>query len=358
MSNIFSLILDLSRFFAALLVFISHAEQRLAAEFLSPFAMFGHDAVIFFFILSGFVIGYVSHYKEKSCRSYAIARLARLYSVALPSIVLVLCLNIIGNNYFSTQYDKVSAKDWVEIIISSLLFLNQSDWFRVGVPENGPYWSVCYEAWYYILFGIAFYIKGFLKYLFLLLAVVIAGKGVIILMPLWILGFMLFKYQHFLHVSRCFGFLLIVASLALYIFIRYTNFDDYLYILSVNFFGGDDAAHHELLGWGSRFLPDYLIAILFGSLFTGLYIVQDLFKFLGALKNIVRILSSYTFSLYLYHMPIMMFLSAFIDSSRVVIVLTLLCVILLGRFSEQKKASIKYFFERVVVARESLLTKE
>jgi peptidoglycan/LPS O-acetylase OafA/YrhL len=59
MGKTYSSILDISRFLAALLVFIHHAEKVLRDKPLSAFALFGHDAVIFFFLLSGFVIGYV-----------------------------------------------------------------------------------------------------------------------------------------------------------------------------------------------------------------------------------------------------------------------------------------------------------
>lgn len=88
MDKTYSTLLDLSRFTAAFLVFIYHAEYIFKDSRLSILASFGHDSVIFFFLLSGFVIGFVSESKEDTLKKYAIARLARLYSVALPSILL------------------------------------------------------------------------------------------------------------------------------------------------------------------------------------------------------------------------------------------------------------------------------
>ena len=49
-----------------------------------------------FFVLSGFVIAYVSEQKEHTLREYSISRLARLWSVAVPALILTIALDQLG----------------------------------------------------------------------------------------------------------------------------------------------------------------------------------------------------------------------------------------------------------------------
>ncbi len=346
MNNTFSILLDVVRFVAALLVFIHHSEQILKVGYLSPLASFGHDAVILFFILSGFVIGYVSKYKEIDLRSYAIARVARIYSVAVPSLVLVYGLNLLGSNYFPDVYSQFEVSNWPEVLVSSLVFLNQSHWWTISVPTNGPYWSICYEVWYYLLFGVAFYIKGFIKYLLLAATIFSAGVKIVLLMPIWLLGFGLFKYHGSIKTSKLAGIIMILVALVLYAALRYTNYDDVLFRLSASIFGGEDKAN-QLLGYSKRFVPDYLIAVIFSMLFVGIYFVKDIFHFKEYQQRVIKLFSSYTFSLYLYHYPILLFLSCFIESSAYVIGLTLLVIGLLGKYSEQKKSVLSGVLKKI-----------
>jgi peptidoglycan/LPS O-acetylase OafA/YrhL len=51
-----------------------------------------------FFVLSGFVIAFVTTERESDGRSFAIARLARVYSVALPALVVTFVLDAIGRS--------------------------------------------------------------------------------------------------------------------------------------------------------------------------------------------------------------------------------------------------------------------
>ena len=75
-----------------MLVLAGHTEWIFAPGFL-PFIRSGHLATLavgVFFVLSGFVIGYAVHEREKDARSYFVGRAARVYSVAVPALVLTL----------------------------------------------------------------------------------------------------------------------------------------------------------------------------------------------------------------------------------------------------------------------------
>src|SRR3954447_25767284 len=73
-----SLYLDVLRFTAAFAVFISHyAPGYRSGGLFWQFAGFGRTSVLVFFVLSGFVIAYVSQGKESSLQEYALSRLSR-----------------------------------------------------------------------------------------------------------------------------------------------------------------------------------------------------------------------------------------------------------------------------------------
>ena len=57
------------------------------------------------FVLSGYVISFVSSIKETSFEQFAVSRLARVYSVALPAVFLTPCLDLIGRSYYPLAYE-------------------------------------------------------------------------------------------------------------------------------------------------------------------------------------------------------------------------------------------------------------
>jgi peptidoglycan/LPS O-acetylase OafA/YrhL len=87
MNRELSLYLDICRFCAAAMVFLGHvSDHQWSGGFLWQIGGFGEDAVAVFFVLSGFVIGYVSDARENAASSYTASRLARLWSVAVPAL--------------------------------------------------------------------------------------------------------------------------------------------------------------------------------------------------------------------------------------------------------------------------------
>jgi peptidoglycan/LPS O-acetylase OafA/YrhL len=95
-----SLYLNAARFTAAMMVFLSHlSKPRITHGFLGFVPDFSSEAVDAFFVISGFVIAYVTFQTEHDATSYSIRRAARIYSVALPAIALTLALDAIGMTF-------------------------------------------------------------------------------------------------------------------------------------------------------------------------------------------------------------------------------------------------------------------
>ena len=342
MEKSYSLLFDVLRFIAAILVFIHHSEQILDAEYLSAFASFGHDAVVFFFILSGFVIGYVVHEREKTLYLYTISRLVRIYSVAFPSLLIVLFLFILGSYLFPDYYYQYNDVNWAYTFFYSLFFMNQSNFINLGVPTNGPYWSICYEVWYYILFGIAFYLSGWRRGVLLVSAIFVAGIKVLVLFPIWVFGFYFYIFHKKILSNNILGYTFIALSIIIYSVLRFYNFDDYVYTLSAELLFGNEVVANSALGYSKRFLPDYFIAILVLMFISGLFMVSNVyFSYLLKYEGIIRKASSHSFSIYLLHYPLLIFLSMFVKSSLLAMVITLIVVFFISKFIENKKSSYK-----------------
>lgn len=89
-----SIYLDLVRFTAAVTVFFGHVSgSRLTGGLFWQMGPYGPEAVDVFFVLSGFVIAYVYDTREHSLTDYAVSRFARIYSVAIPALIVTFILD-------------------------------------------------------------------------------------------------------------------------------------------------------------------------------------------------------------------------------------------------------------------------
>ena len=126
---------------------------------------FGHQSVMVFFVLSGFLISSSIFRKLQqgtwSWRNYAIDRSVRLYAVLIPGLVLGYAWDTLGVKAFNSSgiYSAplqpfgamVPINDLsLTALIGNLLFLQNRLMPVFG--SNGPLWSLFNEFWYYILF--------------------------------------------------------------------------------------------------------------------------------------------------------------------------------------------------------------
>jgi len=94
MTQALSLYLDALRFGAAFTVLSRTGQARATAAGLFWQLMgYGRTSVIVFFVLSGFVIAWVTETRERSFEDYAFSRIARLYSVIVPAFLLTAVLD-------------------------------------------------------------------------------------------------------------------------------------------------------------------------------------------------------------------------------------------------------------------------
>lgn len=353
MSRVFSLYLDAVRFLAALLVLFYHANWIYRPEIL--FTSLGHEAVVIFFVLSGFVIAYVADTREQDFRGFMVARGARIFSVAIPAIILTAVLDFSGFWIDESVYPE-GYRAWdlpVIRVITSGLFLNEIWTLGIQLFTNVPYWSLNYEVWYYLLFGILFFFEGRRRWLLFSLLCLMLGPKIVLLMPVWWMGVWVYRSNVLAQLSVPLAWLCLVTSLAGGYWYVHLNLGqlgwDYLKQLL-----GDDL--HLQLSFSRQFVSDYYLGAVLSLHFVGLRVllaqVQDLPK---RLEFCIRYLAGATFSIYLFHQPLLWFYSAVFSSVHegiprylIVVPLTLVSVFVLSAFTEQKKNLWKVWVEQLL----------
>ncbi len=141
MTRAFSIYLDLLRFLAACLVVVYHSNARMIVESILPFSTYGHSAVIIFFVLSGFVIAYATDTKERHATDYWSSRMSRVWSLAVPAVLLTAVLDAIGQSIAPELYAGNTTQDHTLLrIFTSLAFLNEIWFISITSFSNIAYW--------------------------------------------------------------------------------------------------------------------------------------------------------------------------------------------------------------------------
>ncbi|MBU0499837.1 MAG: acyltransferase [Gammaproteobacteria bacterium] len=338
-----SLYLDLVRFVSALLVLFAHFSMpRFSDAVLADLYPLGHGAVIVFFVLSGYVIAFVADTKERNLCSFAISRFARLYSVLVPALLLVPLLDALGQSVNALVYlDQTRSSYFLGRFLAHLLFVQEFWWGSVRYFSDAPLWSLGFEFWYYLLFAVAVYLNGRKRLLLLLAGCLLAGPKILVLMPPWLLGVALYHFHRDRQLSPLSARVCFLGSLILLpaLFPYYRAIDSALDALL-------PWLTYERFGNAEGFITDYLTAALVGLNILGIpYLRWDLFRRgLTALERPIRYLANGSFSLYVFHFPLLLFWAAirqhnpenFTDRA-ILLVLTLVSCLLLAEITEKRK---------------------
>ncbi|HXY58873.1 MAG TPA: acyltransferase family protein [Methylocystis sp.] len=133
-----------------------HAPQVYVWWFFAAFEL-GHQAVISFFVMSGYLVGGAvlnSIKKQKDfIREYLIHRFARIYVVTVPALFFTLLVDMVGRNLPNAS---IYASDMFQGRFEPLVFAgNIVNLQEIYVPcfgTNSPLWSLACEFWYYMAF--------------------------------------------------------------------------------------------------------------------------------------------------------------------------------------------------------------
>lgn len=176
-SSVASVLLDSLRGAAAIMVCLAHWSYLFFVDYPQVIAhrrllylpyivcSAGHQAVVIFFVMSGYLVG--GHVLRAvktsrwSWRNYLVQRGTRLWVVLVPALVLGGLLDSIALHYgisprlyhgtltLSITYNVANALTW-RIFLGNLFFLQ-----TISTPvfgSNTPLWSLANEFWYYLMF--------------------------------------------------------------------------------------------------------------------------------------------------------------------------------------------------------------
>ena len=313
-----SVYLDVLRFSAALVVLVSHFAYTRFSD--GRYAFFrdwnlGSDAVVVFFVLSGLVIAFTSGAKDKTLGRFAFNRSTRLISVAVPAVLLTFALDRIGSTLEPVTYTGwwYNPLDLGRMLFSGLTFSSEWSGQTVRMGTNGPYWSLSYEVAYYVMFGLAVYVKGARRLVLLALSVLVFGVNVMILLPAWLLGVWLFHHlQKSPAATASNAPLMAIAPVVLYVAMLAIDLPAVLTNLTINL-TSQSAVY--ALRFSDEFVWNWLIAVCFAVHLAGMSTWLR-GKELHAVRTI-RWLAGASFSLYLVHYPVLQFFSAVLPKSDV-----------------------------------------
>lgn len=340
-----SVALDLIRAILIQLVLFGHLNGYFhLVNWLSPpvFPFIQNIAVSGFFLLSGFLISYSlsqkTGKKAYSFKEYFLDRLVRIYIVFIPALLFTVIIDLINLYFNQGIYRFINAFN-LKTFLANLLMLQYFPSIPFG--SNRPFWVLGLLWWLYLIFGWwwfkhhqwrqrpIFFISVLLAFSIIPLVSLFHGRGQGLAL-IWLLGtavFYLLK-SHFLSRIKP------LASL----FLSGFSFGVSLICL---FFTKSE--------FGLQF--GTLLALSFLFLLNSLQSYQQSIAL--TLKKVFRIFSGYSFTLYLTHYPIIVFilsLNLHLNSYQYFFLLFLisnLFAYFIAQITEMKtqslKNSLKYF---------------
>jgi peptidoglycan/LPS O-acetylase OafA/YrhL len=340
-----SIYLDLCRFIAALVVVFAHLIHFGIAtgEWTKWMPYNGRDAVILFFLLSGYVISYTCEQKKDTLEKYIVSRATRVFSVAIPVILLTVIVDLIGIQYNPENYTGLYQYEKLYIYIPFHLSFLGEIWTISEQPFTvPPYWSLGYEVWYYVLFATLYFYTGIKRVVIFSLVFLFVGYKLWLLFPLWLAGVWLYHNHARWPLNKLTANILFYGSLCAYILYKQAGLDQYLVTLGQTIWPFEQLS----LGSAKKYLSDYVVCLfVFIHLYSAKYV--DLSWVVKAKKPIV-LLASYTFTLYLVHAPVMITIEHNWKLNTDSVYTTLFILILvafvtwgLGLLTEQRKHKFK-----------------
>jgi peptidoglycan/LPS O-acetylase OafA/YrhL len=305
--------LDLLRLVAAFVVFTNHCNNNLMAHMLGGPLLWGRESVAVFFVLSGFVISYVSSTRETSAKEYFVARAARIYPVAILCVLLIMATDVIGNQVNAGYYDHLAnlhdsfyRPPSVSALLSYLTFTNQL-WFTHAIFGTGePYWSLGFEVQYYVFFGILCFCDRKKLPFYVGLWALVCGPKILMYLPIWLMGVYAQKMvRHQTIQSAKVGFALFLASGAIFVAGRLM-----WGALAHNMFKTYPPSEEvfNFLYFTSIGLATTTNIVAFDAMFRS---SEQIFP--ARLASVIKWLAGGSFTLYLAHQPLLVLAAATVD---------------------------------------------
>jgi peptidoglycan/LPS O-acetylase OafA/YrhL len=331
--------LESIRGFVALYVVIHHYIYFTALQSKLPpvilfFFKFSQEAVITFFLMSGFVIYIATVKKQISFKQYFQKRFFRIFPIAICALLLSALIAFANG-------EKLTKTDWIAFVGN--MFMLQDITNEPGVivttfKNNFPLWSLSYEWWFYMMFFPFYQVyKSFklrLNFMYIVTVFSLSGWLLFLYQPnhmfliityfaLWWSG--VYSAKVFLD-KREFTFTnMFPALMSLFVMTLCIFIPSYLKPY------GFENTHNINFRYPAHFYADAFLFILLGLLWwkAKLRVFNFLFRVFNKLSPI-------SYALYIIHFPLIWLHLPFVDNIYLVLLIKLSVVFLLSYWLEIK----------------------
>jgi exopolysaccharide production protein ExoZ len=143
------------RCFAAMGVVFHHLQARFSATLDTPFVgYFGIAGVDVFFVISGFIMFHATRSGTRTATGFWLDR-----AIRIAPLYWIATLMVIGLMQVGVSADGATAIS-VGDFIASLAFFPEVRADGMPFPALDVGWTLVYEAWFYLLFGLTFFLKS------------------------------------------------------------------------------------------------------------------------------------------------------------------------------------------------------
>jgi peptidoglycan/LPS O-acetylase OafA/YrhL len=276
--------------------------------------------------------------------------------------VVTAVLDYVGLSLFPSAYaDWAAFSDDVSYwghpvagVLTALTFTNELWFAHIAPLSDMPVWSLGFEAWYYALFGALHYLRGVQRVIVAGVCAIIAGPKLLLLLPVWWLGVLSYRAASRTQLRPLYAWSLGGFALALYVVTRALHPYQRAVALEQRWFG---AGFVSKLSNVEPFLYCYVIGMVVALSFFAAASLQDpLQRILSPAANSIRRGARSTFSIYLFHFPILLFTTAATGTvmhpgparSAICVAVTLAICFALGSLFDETRMAWREVFKRML----------
>ena len=268
------------------------ADPSLAYQGLAFVTGFAHQAVVLFFLISGWLVGgslMAKIGRPQALQAYAIDRISRLWTVLIPTFVLMLLFGVLAGQLLPNTIDYSPSNSY-----SLLSFAGNLVGLQTVTMEpfggNFPLWSLANETWYYLMFPLLLVLvtaattaRRTLAMLSLVAVALVLPYDITLYFLLWLLGAVGSRVR--VTCSRLARWALLAVFCALAVYFRLTGFNDDMTAAS--------------------FPQDLVYSLVFLLFLCSMHMKADPgSRRLARLRTGANFFAEFSFTLYVFHIPL------------------------------------------------------
>ena len=171
---------------------------------------------------------------------------------------------------------------------------------------NEPYWSLSFEVWYYVFFGLIYFLPRLCKYPAVIVWALLCGPKIALYLPLWLMGYFTYRCLHCassLRWSKRTMWMAYIGGIAIY-FVLHRLFQRYV-----------PASPMFEMQRSVPVMCSFIYSLLLGAVVSSNILLfaaltRDSSFWSASREKLIRWCAGATFTLYLVHQPMLIMIAA------------------------------------------------